>query len=72
MASWEEQEREIREQAMLAETGRISDALNRIAAGIEAHTAAIHRLADVYLYCNDPEPEGEQHSGLGGSLSDAR
>lgn len=38
-------------------------ALNRIAAALE-------RLADVYLYCNDPEPEGEQSQGLGGSLSD--
>lgn len=55
---------------MLTETGRNADALARIAAGIEAHTAAIHRLADVYLYCNDPEPDAEQPSGLGGSLSD--
>lgn len=35
-------------------------ALNRIAAGIDAHAKAINRLADVYLYCNDPEGEAQE------------
>jgi hypothetical protein len=31
---------------------QLIEALNRIAAALE-------RLADAYLYCNSPEPEGE-------------
>ncbi len=38
------------------------EALNRIADALE-------RLADVYLYCNDPGEEGEE-SRTGQSLSD--
>lgn len=54
MASWEEQERESRELAALEIQGDVAKGLNRIAAALE-------RLADVYLYVNDPEgDEGER------------
>jgi len=50
MASWEEQERESRDQAALELQGEVAAGLIRIAAALE-------RLADVYLYVNDPEGE---------------
>lgn len=50
MATWEEQERENREQAALEPQGEVAAGLIRIAAALE-------RLADVYLYVNDPEGE---------------
>lgn len=50
MATWEEQDREAREQASVELQGDIARQLGRIASALE-------RLADVYLYVNDPEGE---------------
>ena len=50
MATWEEQDRETREQASVELQGDIARQLGRIASALE-------RLADVYLYVNDPEGE---------------
>lgn len=50
MATWEEHDREIREQASVELQGDIARQLGRIASALE-------RLADVYLYVNDPEGE---------------
>ena len=35
----------------------IAKAFNRIADALEAIAAAVHRLADVHLYVNDPDAE---------------
>ena len=59
MASWEEQERESRDQAALELQGEVAAGLIRIAAALE-------RLADVYLYVNDPE--GEEGPAPAGDL----
>ena len=47
------------------------EALNRMAAQMSAIAVAMDKLADVYLYCNHPEPEEGEESSPGQSLSDA-
>jgi hypothetical protein len=60
MASWEQREREMQEQAAAQEKAEIARSLDRVA-------EAINRLADAYLYVNQPEDEP---SFGGQSLSD--
>ena len=51
LATWDEMQSYLH--GIRAEAG--SGNLDRIADALEAIAAAIHRHADVYLYCNDPE-----------------
>lgn len=60
MASWEQREREMQEQAAAQEKAEIARSLDRVA-------EAINRLADAYLYVNQQEDEP---SFDGQSLSD--
>jgi hypothetical protein len=60
MASWEQREREMQEQAAAQEKAEIARSLDRVA-------EAINRLADAYLYVNQQEDEP---SFEGQSLSD--
>lgn len=53
----------------MEETDKVVAAINRLADGAHATARAIDRLADAYLYCNQPE-EGEA-GFTGQSLSDA-
>lgn len=46
------------------------EALNRMADQMNAIAVALDKLADVYLYCNHPEPEEGEESRPGQSLSD--
>lgn len=47
------------------------EAMNRIADEMHAVAVALDKFADVYLYCNHPEPEEGEESRPGQSLSDA-
>ena len=46
------------------------EALNRMADQMNAIAVALDKLADVYLYCNHPEPEEGEEPRPGQSLSD--
>jgi hypothetical protein len=62
MASWEQREREMQEQAAAQEKAEIARSLDRVA-------EAIKRLADAYLYVNQQEDEVDE-APEGMSLSD--
>ena len=46
------------------------EAMSRIADEMHAVAVALDKIADVYLYCNHPEPEEGEESRPGQSLSD--
>ena len=46
------------------------EALNRMADQMHAIAVAVDKLAEVYLYCNHPEPEEGEESRPGQSRSD--
>ena len=46
------------------------EAMNRIADEMHAVAVALDKIADVYLYCNHPEPEEGEEAHEGQSLSD--
>lgn len=61
LATWDEMQSYLHGIRVEAGSGN----LDRIADALEAIAAAIHRHADVYLYCNDPEgEEGEPPQSL--------